>query len=67
MVYYAYRPDSEGKEPLGTEGKIIRYDLRSDQHFIRHARAALGDSCRVFRCVNFYNEESYTQIYGSKP
>lgn len=63
-MYYAYTPDRDGNEPLGTFGKIIRDDLRTDRGFIRHAVRYLGKNCRCYRIAgSFYRDSDHIPIY----
>ena len=61
--YYAYIPRDDGSEPLGTDGKTIRHDLKTDAGAIRAARRALGDTVRVFWFWDWYQSEPFRQIH----
>lgn len=66
-MFYAYIPDAGGKEPLGTDRKIIRHDLRSAVYFVRYARRILGDSCRCYVIRgSFYDEKAHFLIYSQR-
>lgn len=64
-MFYAYLPDSNGREPVGGDKKIIRHDLKSESYFIRYAKRHLGQTCRCYRIIgdNFYRESSHQLIY----
>ncbi len=66
MNFYAYLPDSAGKEPMGTEHKLLVHNRKS-YRFISYARRVLDNTCRVFSFTNFYNDKTFRQVYGSKP
>lgn len=60
--YYAYVPREDGTEPLGTFGRIIRYDLKTDRGAIRAAVKAIGAGARVYRFTSLYNESTFRRI-----
>lgn len=68
MTFYAYLPDSSGREPLGTAGKILRHDLKSESRFIQSAKRILGTRCVVIvnRSDNFYNREGERIVYDGR-
>jgi hypothetical protein len=65
MNYYAYVPDKDGREPLGTAGRI-RFELRTNSGAIRRARRLLGDKVVVSSYTNFYIDETFKVIYDGQ-
>ena len=63
MTYYSYKPTDDGREPMGTSDRHLRYDLKTDAGAIRDAVRLLGPTARVFRVAgSFYDEKSHQQI-----
>lgn len=60
--FFAFQPDAQGNEPLGTSGKTM-FQLKTNRGGIRRAIRALGHRCRVYTYTNFYDERTFTQIY----
>ena len=60
--YYAYIPRGDGTEPMGTDRKIIRWDLKTDAGMVRHVRKYLGPTARVFAFRSFYDDSTFRQI-----
>ncbi len=60
--YYAYKPDDQGKEPMGTQNRLL-FELKTDIGAIRRAIRPLGPSCRVFWYTNFYDDTTFRQIF----
>lgn len=65
MKFYAYKPDSNGNEPMGTSGRIL-FELKTVRGAIRRARRMLGNNIKVFHYTNFYNGKTFKQIGEQK-
>jgi hypothetical protein len=61
MIFYAYKPDNDDKEPMGT-GRRILFGLKTHRGAIRRARRILGDNVRVFTYTNFYNSKTFREV-----
>lgn len=67
MVHYAYLPTPDGKEPLGTSGKIISRRHKTDAGFVRFARSVFnGKAFRAYRTTNFYRESEFRLIHEGR-
>lgn len=62
--YYAYVPRKDGTEPMGTGNRSL-FSLKTDAGAIRRARRSLGDTVRVERYTNFYDDDTFTRIWGN--
>ncbi len=65
MKYYAYLPNKDGTEPMGTDRKIL-FQLKTNSGAIRRAVRRFGHKVRIFTYRNFYAGSTYQQIYGNK-
>jgi hypothetical protein len=63
MKFYAYIPESDGVEPLGTNGRIL-FELKTILGAIRRAKRVLGKNVKVFTYTNFYNQNTFRIVYG---
>lgn len=68
MIFYAYRPTLDGREPTGTESRILRHDLKSAEMFVRSARRLLGPDVKAFaiRENDFYRGTNWLQLCGDR-
>lgn len=62
MKFYAYKPDSIGREPMGTADKLL-FELKTYKGAIRRAIRILGKRVEVFRYTDFYRASTHTRIY----
>jgi len=63
MRFYAYVPNDEGKEPLGTSHRVL-FQLKTVRGAIRHCRRTLGwDRFRLFSYFNFHKEETHRMVH----
>lgn len=62
MGYYAYKPDKNGNEPLGTSGRIIITDLKTIKGVKNRCKSLFGDNFKLFSFSNFYNESTFKEI-----
>lgn len=66
MNFYAYEPDKNGNEPMGTEGRVL-FELKTTRGAIRRAfRRFSGRPFRLYKYTNFYNDKTFTLIYENK-
>ena len=56
--YYAYKLTKEGKEPMGTQDRIL-FELKTNRGAIARALRILGKGCRVYRYRNFYDNSTF--------
>lgn len=62
--YYGYEGNAPlGTERLGTFGKFLRFDLKTDKGAIRALRRAITGDYRLYRFTNFYDEKTYTEVF----
>lgn len=61
MKFYAYVPDKNGQEPMGTDKKLL-FELKTLYGAIRRATRILGSEVRVFRYINFYDDMTFARI-----
>ena len=61
MKYYGYIPTSDGKEPLGTFGRVI-FENKDERKAIRIARNRLGLEFKLFKYTNFYDPKTFTLV-----
>ena len=63
MKFYAYIPDKNGREPLGTDNRTL-FELKTVQGAIRHAtkRLKTQEFC-LFSYRNFYDNETFRILY----
>lgn len=64
MSFYAYRVTADGKEPLGTSGRLIMRDLSTVNGAMRRMKMASrkGELWRLFSFTNFYDESSFKRL-----
>lgn len=61
-AYYAVRLDREGKEPLGSGGKMIMRDLRTDRGARARVLARKWGTWRLYSFYNFYDDATWRLI-----
>lgn len=63
--YYIYKGTYElGQEPLGSDNRLIRRDLKTDRGAIAYAKRIFKDQpFSVFRFSNFYDDRSFRVVY----
>ncbi len=62
MHYYAYKGQHElGKEPLGTEGRMLIVKT-TDKAAKKTAKKVLGPDFRLYAYTNFYNDKTFREI-----
>ena len=61
MKFYAYRPTKDGKEPLGTSGKLL-FELETIGGAHKRARRYLGTTYMLFRYTNFYDDKTFRRV-----
>ena len=59
--YYAYKPRADGSAPMGTSDQTL-FKLKTDRGARRRARRVLGETARVFRYRNFYDDSTFKEI-----
>lgn len=59
--YYAFKPDDQGKEPMGTQNRLL-FELKTDMGAIRRAVRVLGQTAKVFQYANFYDAKTFRCI-----
>lgn len=63
MGYYAYIPTKDGKEPLGTENRLIIRDLKTVRGVINRCKTAFKDKTfKLYSFTNFYDGSTYKEI-----
>jgi hypothetical protein len=62
MKFYAYIPDKNGLEPLGTMNRVY-FELKTLTGAIKRARKLLGDKFVLCIFENLYDDKTYTKIY----
>jgi hypothetical protein len=63
MKFYAYIPDEDGREPLGTNNKLL-FELKTKKGaFNRTKRIFESENFRLFWYTNFYNDSSFHRIF----
>ncbi len=60
-TYYAYKPNNQGKEPMGTQDCLL-FELKTDMGAIRRAVRILGQTAKVFSYINFYDTSTWRPI-----
>jgi hypothetical protein len=61
MKFYAYIPTKEGKEPLGTSGRLL-FELKTVAGAHRHANKYLGAKHLLFVYHNFYDDKTFRRV-----
>lgn len=61
--YYAYKPDKDGKEPMGTMTKML-FELKTDAGAIHRAFRQYGTTARVYQYTNFYDNSTFRCVIG---
>lgn len=61
MKFYAYLPDKNGKEPMGTANKVL-FELTTNAGAIRRAKRLISKDAKLFRYTNFYDKTTFAQI-----
>lgn len=64
MNYFAYTPNKNGKYVCGSSGKMF-IELKTNRGAIKRAIKYMGKNIRVFRYYHFYDNSTFTQIYGT--
>ncbi len=62
MKIYAYKITDTGREPTNPEDKLL-YELKTIKGGVRRAIKILGENCRVYIYRNFYDKNTFEQIY----
>jgi hypothetical protein len=60
MKFYAYKPELDGREPLGTANRIL-FELKTIAGAKRKAAKLLGPSAKLFTYWNFYDQKTFKQ------
>jgi hypothetical protein len=61
--YYVYAGTADlGKEPLGTSGKSIWHDLKTNKGAYRRALKLYGANFRLYSFTNFYDNSTFKEI-----
>ena len=63
MKFYAYKPDENGDEPLGTSHRLL-FELKTKAGANRRAKRLLGNDYVLMLYQNFYFKKSFTLIHG---
>lgn len=61
MKFYAYLPDKDGKEPMGTANRVL-FKLKTYTGAIHKALRLIGKNAKLFRYINFYDKTTFIQI-----
>jgi len=61
MKFYAYKPTKDGREPLGSDRRIL-FELKTIAGAHRRARSVLGSDYRLFRYTNFYDDKTFRRV-----
>lgn len=59
--YYAFKPDDQGEEPMGTQNRLL-FELKTDMGAIRRAGRVLGQTAKVFRYTDFYDGSTFQRV-----
>lgn len=62
MKFYAYVPDKNGNEPMGTFGSFL-IDLKTLRGAINRVKSYGKTNFRIFTYTNFYDEKTFTKVY----
>lgn len=69
MKYYAYIPNKEGKEPCGTEGRVL-FDAKTSHKSVLikmvQNRLGLNVNYRLYSYTMIYRESTYQLIHEHK-
>lgn len=60
--FYAVRLDREGKEPLGSGGKMIMRDLRTERGARQRVLGRKWGTWRLYSFCNFYDDTTWRLI-----
>lgn len=61
MKFYAYLPNKDGKEPMGTANRVL-FELKTCVGAVRKALRLIGGDAKLFRYINFYDKTTFVQI-----
>jgi hypothetical protein len=59
--FYAYVPNENGKEPLGTFNKLL-FELKTLRGAVNRCSKIFKKSYRLYTYTNFYDEKTFTLI-----
>ena len=63
MSFYAYVPNKEGKEPLGSENRLIIKDLKTIKGAINRCKKAFRNKpFKLFTFTNFFDDSTFNEI-----
>jgi hypothetical protein len=62
MTYYAYSPDKDNKEPVGSDNRIL-CDYKHPTYAIRKCHRFFTSSFRLYSYTDFYDESPFKLIY----
>lgn len=63
MQYYVYAGFNKlGEESLGTEGRNIWKDLKTDKGALRRAQRRYPQGFRLYRFTNFYDYKTFKEV-----
>jgi len=62
IAFYAYLPNHDGTEPVGTDRRIL-FQLKTRRGGIRRAIRLLGVNVVVKIYQNFYDDSTFYQIF----
>lgn len=62
MKFYAYIPDKNGREPLGSSDKTM-FELKTILGAKRRVTRVLGKNVKLFTYTLFYNEDTFKEIF----
>lgn len=65
MKFYAYIPTDTGKEPTGSDNRII-FELKTIKGAIKRAINSLGHTFQLHKYSNFYDDNTFQLIVDRK-
>lgn len=61
MKFYAYIPDSDGKEPFGTDNRML-FELKTQEGAMRHAIRYFGPTVRLFTYTDIFDDSTFNEV-----
>jgi hypothetical protein len=56
--FYAYKPDSKGKEPIGSIHRTL-FELKTVDGAKNRAKKRLGSGYKLYKYTNFYDDKTF--------
>lgn len=61
-MFYAYKPNADGAEPIGSNNRLLRYDLKDTRYFVKLAHKLLGPDAVCFHVGSFYDSSTFKKV-----